>query len=401
MPDQRTQAPAAPLSLPHRVRRIGLAGTARALHRVSGRHALAEGGRLRVLLIRPDHLGDVLLMTPALAALRATWPAAHVTCLVGPWSEAVVRRNPHVDTVLTLPFPGFTRQAKPNAWDPYALAWREAQRLRGRFDIALVLRFDHWWGALVAALAGIPLRVGYDVPDVAPLLTTRVPYAADTHATALNLALVEALTGRPLPPDPTLWPLEFPVTAAERADAEAWLAARGVGPRERLVAIHPGAGADVKLWAGESWSQVADTLADEGARILLTGSAGEAHLTAEVQARMRHAAIDAAGGTPLPRLAALLERCSLVLGPDAGILHLATAVGTPTVRLYGPIDPRKFGPWGDPARHRVVLAQPPLACQFCDRLDYPAADLPLHPCVRWITVAQTLAAASAVQQTGI
>ncbi|MFN8497230.1 MAG: glycosyltransferase family 9 protein [Anaerolineae bacterium] len=336
-------------------------------------------------------------MTPALAALRATWPTAHVTVLVGPWSEAVVRRNPHVDAVETLPFPGFTRQAKGSAWDPYALAWREAETLRGRFDIAVILRFDHWWGALLAALADIPWRVGYDVPDVAPFLTTRAPYAPETHAAALNLALIATLTGGPIAPDPARWPLAFPVADAERADAEAWLAARGVRPADRLVAIHPGAGADVKLWTSESWSQVADTLAADGARILLTGSAAEAPLTADIRARMRHAAIDGAGATPLPRLAALLERCRLVLGPDAGILHLATAVGTPTVRLYGPIDPRKFGPWGDPARHRVVLAGPPLACQFCDRLDYPAADLPLHPCVRWITVAQTLAAVAAIQ----
>ena len=391
MPDARTLAPAPPPSAPHRLRHLGLVGAA-ALLRRPARHTLAEGGRLSVLLIRPDHLGDILLLTPALAALRAAWPTAHVTCLVGPWGEAVVRRNPAVDDVLTLPFPGFTRQPRPSAWQPYALAWREAQRLRGRFDIAVILRFDHWWGALLAALARIPLRVGYDVPEVAPFLTTRVPYAPDTHAAVLNLDLVAALTGRPIAPDPAAWPMTFPVSEAERADAAAWLAERGVGADDRLIAIHPGAGADVKLWTNESWAQVADALAARGARILLTGSAEEAGLTADIRRRMRDSAIDAAGATPLPRLAALLQRCEGALGPDAGILHLACAVGTRTVRLYGPIDPRKFGPWGDPARHRVVVATPPLACQFCDRLDYPPTELPLHPCVRWITVAQVLAA---------
>ncbi len=393
MPDERTQTPTAPPSAPHRLRRLMLGGTAAVLRRAPAPHTLAEGGRLRVLLIRPDHLGDILLMTPALAALRATWPTAHITCLVGPWGEAVVRRNPSVDEVLTLPFPGFTRQPKASAWDPYQLAYREAQTLRGRFDIAVILRFDHWWGALLVALARIPLRVGYDVPDVAPFLTTRVPYAPDTHATVLNLALIAALTGRPIDPDPIAWPMTFPVFDAERADAAAWLAERGVGPDDRLIAVHPGAGAEVKLWTNENWSGVADALAASGARVLLTGSAEEAALTADIARRMRSPAVDAAGATSLPCLAALLQRCDVVLGPDAGILHLATAVGAPTVRLYGPIDPRKFGPWGDPSRHRIVVAQPPLACQFCDRLDYPPADLPLHPCVRWITVAQVLAAA--------
>ncbi len=397
MPDTRTQAPTAPLTPAHRMRRLALAGAADILRRAPIRRTFAEGGRLRVLLIRPDHLGDVLLMTPALAPLRAAWPNAHITCLVGPWGEAVARRNPHVDAVLTLPFPGFTRQPKASAWAPYAMARSQAQRLRGQFDIAVVLRFDHWWGALLAALAEIPLRVGYDVPDVAPFLTTRVPYTPDAHATVLNLALVETLTGRPIAVDPIAWPMEFPVTAAERADADAWLAEQGVDAGERLVVMHPGAGADVKLWTNENWAAVGDALAVSGMRIVLTGSAGEARLAADIGARMVYPAIDVAGATPLPRLAALLQRCDVVLGPDAGILHLATAVGTPTVRLYGPVDPRKFGPWGDPARHRVVVAEPPLACQFCDRLDYPPADLPLHPCVRWITVAQVLAAARAVR----
>ena len=145
---------------------------------------------------------------------------------------------------------------------------------------------------------------------------------------------------------------------------------------------------------------VADALA-VGRRVILTGSPAEAPLTAEIARRMGRPALDAAGATDLPRLAALLARCDLALGPDAGALHLATAVGTPTVRLYGPVNPRQFGPWGDPRRHRVVVAHPPLACQFCERLDYPVSELPLHPCVRWIQPAAVLAAAQAVLAVGL
>jgi heptosyltransferase-2/heptosyltransferase-3 len=270
---------------------------------------------------------------------------------------------------------------------------------------------------LLAALARIPHRLGYDVPEVAPFLTQALPFDPDTHAARLNLDLVGTMDdgrrttddGRsnqspltthysPLTTHPSSMQssMQFPVTADEHAAAQAWLAERGVGSGERVIAVHAGAGAAVKLWTTDGWARVADTWAQAGYRIILTGSLTEAPLAADIVRQMRQPVLNAAGQTDLGLLAALLARCSLVIGPDAGALHLATAVGAPTVRLYGPINPRQFGPWGDPARHRVVLADPPLACQFCERLDYPDHELPLHPCVRWIRVDQVLAAAREV-----
>ena len=406
MPDPRTLSSGPTLPRKYRLRRalLRLAGlllnpppALRIPHPAPTTH-----GPLRILLIRPDHLGDVLLTTPAFARLRQVQPEARLTALVGPWAEAVARRNPHLDEVLTLPFPGFTRQPAVSLVAPYRQVWQAARWLRQyRFDAAIVLRVDHWWGGLLAALAGIPQRVGYAAPDVAPFLTHALPYQPLEHVTRQSLVLVEEVgrLGR-LGSAPGEWepgqpPTEFPLRDEERAAAQAWLRARGVGNNERLVAVHPGAGAAVKLWTAAGWAQVADALAGER-RVVLTGSAAEAPLTAEVARLMRRPALDAAGATDLPLLAALLARCDLALGPDAGALHLATAVGTPTVRLYGPVNPRQFGPWGDPQFHRVVVVDPPLACQFCERLDYPASELPLHPCVRWIQPSAVLAAAHAV-----
>jgi heptosyltransferase-2/heptosyltransferase-3 len=96
-------------------------------------------------------------------------------------------------------------------------------------------------------------------------------------------------------------------------------------------------------------------------------------------------------GVPLGLVAAVLARTSLVVGVDSGILHLATAAGAPTVRLVGPVDPGRFGPWGDPALHRTVRADPP--CVACNRLDYAGEELALHPCIRAISVEAVLAAA--------
>jgi ADP-heptose:LPS heptosyltransferase len=101
----------------------------------------------------------------------------------------------------------------------------------------------------------------------------------------------------------------------------------------------------------------------------------------------------------LGKLAALVAQADLALGVDNGPLHLATAEGTPTVRLYGPTDPRIFGPWGDPRLHRIVQAKQPCAgCTAipCGHLDWSAAELPSHPCVRSLSVEAVLAAAEAL-----
>ena len=344
-----------------------------------------------ILLIRPDHLGDLLFATPAIRALRAALPQVYIACLVGPWSKAVLRNNPHLDEVMTCPFPGFTRRPKPSPLQPYSLLWRYARWLRARrFDLAVVLRFDHWWGALLAYLAGIPRRVGYDVAEVRPFLTEAVPYVPGRHEVEQNLALVERAAGCELPMADS--PLEFHLTAEDRAFAEGFLTERGVRKGDLLVCVHPGAGAPVKLWREAAWAQVGDALAQRyGAKIILTGSAGERPLCEAIARRMAAEPIVAAGETTLGGLAALMARSRLVLGVDSGPLHLAVAVGAPTVHLYGPVDSRTFGPWGDPARHVVITSN--MDCIPCNRLDYAPEELDEHPCVRNIPAERVLEAA--------
>lgn len=313
----------------------------------------------RILVIRPDHIGDVLFATPALELLRQSFPTAQITALVGPWAATVVERNPNADAVLRCPFPWFDRRPKPSPWHPYRVLWNQVRRLRRHhFDTALVLRFDHWWGALLSTVAGIPARVGYATPETQPFLTTAIAYAPDRHAVSHNLALVEALAqaaGRPLPNvNPRL---RFDLTLDEQAFAQQFLADHGIGVGETLVGIHPGAGDPRKLWPASRWATVADHLAGVlDARILITGSPVEQGLAETIAEHMRHTPSIAAGETTVGQAAALLARCRLVVGADTGPMHLAVALGAPTVHLYGPFEPALFGPWGAPERHRIVRA---------------------------------------------
>ena len=365
----------------------------------------------RLLVIRPDHLGDLLFTTPALHLLRSQFPQAHITALIGPWGEAVLAGNPDVDEILTLPFPGFTREPKGRALAPYALLQEEAQRLAaGRFDLALILRFDHWWGAWLAAAAGIPRRIGYDIDEVRPFLTQAEPYLRGRHEVVQNLGLVMAAAGvdgknfaiGDQQADDG-WALRFGVSAEDAAAAEQLLTPLAGG--RRLVAIHPGSGAAVKRWRTEAWAELARRLSvDQGVQVVFTGSAGEAELIDPILDAMRSGgslpapAVSLAGQTGLGTLAAVYRRCSLVIGPDSGPLHLAVAVGTPTVHLYGPVDRRTFGPWGSPQRHRVVTSN--WACIPCNRLDWPGNSLNEHGCVHDIALEQVLVEAITVLNAG-
>jgi hypothetical protein len=178
----------------HSLRLVMLRVAGAALRAVSPTRPSRRPERPRVLLIRPDHLGDTLLTTPAVELLRKALPDARLTMLVGPWSEEMARRDPLLDEVLVLPFPGFTRAPKGSYLAPYRLLRQAASELRrGSYDAALVLRFDHWWGAWLAALAGIPTRVGYGVRECVPFLTDAQPPPDRLHWTAQSLALVDAL----------------------------------------------------------------------------------------------------------------------------------------------------------------------------------------------------------------
>ena len=341
----------------------------------------------RVLLIRPDHLGDVLFATPALRLLREALPQARVTCLVGPWAREVLEHNPHVDEVVTLEFPGFTRRAKGWIGGPYLQAWRAAVRLRSaRYDLAIVLRFDHWWGAMLALLAGVPRRAGYEVPEVVPFLTHAVTYQPGRHEVQQNTSLVRAALD--LPSSAAPGSLELSLGGDDRDFAARWM--RSFANDRALAALQPGSGAAVKLWRPEAFAHVGDWLHQRGLAVVLTGSTAERPLLLEIAGQMAHAP-PLLTHASLGQLAAVLQRCVLAIGCDNGTMHLAVAMGVPTVHLFGPVDHRTFGPWGDPALARVLLSG--LACIPCNRLDYRPDELPDHPCVRLIAEEAVIAAA--------
>ena len=257
-----------------------------------------------------------------------------------------MRQQPDVDAVEVCAFPGFERKAKEGALAPYRLLSKVAGELRGRFDTAVVLRFDHWWGAWLAAAAGIPTRIGYAWPETRPFLTRRTPISPRPARSAAECRLAGG--------------------AGARHGSSAWDRRSTQCSQKTGHGLRSGWGRFAGRWwpsiparappsnngrsrTGLRWRRrLAETKA---ASVVLTGGPGERDLTAGVAAEHGgRPALDLAGQTTLGQLAAVYERCDLVLGSDSGPLHLAVAVGAPTVHLYGPVPAAKFGPWGNPAR---------------------------------------------------
>jgi heptosyltransferase-2/heptosyltransferase-3 len=356
-----------------------------------------ERGMSRILLIRPDHLGDLLCVTPSLKFLREQLPGAHLTALVGPWGKPVLQNNPYLDDVQTLEFPGFTRRAKSSPFAPYQLLFATAQKIRAQhFDTAIILRCDHWWGAWLAALARIPRRIGYDIAETKPFINDVVHYEKARHEVAQNMRLMTRAVGVDEPhAAPQTHPLVFSSAAHDDDAIQRMLGEQGITRDDRFAILQAGSGAAVKLWSDEGFAHIAEALHERWRmKIVMIGGADERALVARIIAQARVPMVNLVGQTTLTQLAALFARAAIAIGTDSGPMHLAVAMHTPSVHLFGPVSAQQFAPWGAPSRHIVLISN--LPCIACNRLDYTDAEIPAHPCVRLITEAQVLKAVEIV-----
>jgi heptosyltransferase-2/heptosyltransferase-3 len=289
----------------------------------------------RVVFIRPCCLGDVLLTTAAVRAVAKALPDAHLDYLVGRAAAPGLTNNPRLAKVIDLA-PG------PRG---YLAALR---RLRaGGYDLALVFDRAPQW-ALLALLAGVPVRAGLDSRHRGLGLTHRVRPAPGQHEGELAAAVVQSL-GLSVE-DLTE---EYLPSAAGRARAAELLT--GVAPRRPWVALHPAGGVNpgmtllAKRWPPERFAALIGRLTAAGATPILTGAPADREVAAAVLAALPADAprpLDLTGELDLDGHAALAARCDLYVGHDSGPTHLAAAVGTPTVVIFGPTSPAVYAPPG-------------------------------------------------------
>ncbi|HEX7085688.1 MAG TPA: glycosyltransferase family 9 protein [Vicinamibacterales bacterium] len=329
----------------------------------------AVGTPRRILLLRLERIGDLLMSIGAIRAVRRAAPDARIDLVVGSWNEPIARLLREVDEVEILDAPWLARNGRGSMRELVARASR--WRARG-YDLAINFEGDIR-SNLLPWIAGAPRRVGFVHAGGGPLLTDRVAHDPRRHVADGGLRLVERAFAMPagalssVENGTDAWRLSVPEQARAAASRVLESTLPGGAP---IVAVHVGAGRVVKQWPPERFGEAAAILAREhGVGLLFTGTPDEAALADAAMARARELGAQAAslsGGTDLVLLAAVLEQCRLLVTGDTGPMHLASAVGTPLVAIFGPSMPWRYGPIG-PAR--VVRID--LPCSPCNRIRRP------------------------------
>jgi heptosyltransferase I len=313
----------------------------------------------RILLVKLSSFGDVLHALPTLEALRALYPLAHITWLVEAAYAPLLSGHPALDEVWVAPR---LRPAEFFSGSNPATLRRLLRQLSARpFDLVVDLQ-GLLKSAVWVALAKSPRKVGYNrTRELSYLpLTERVPpFDPEAHAVQRYLNLARYL-GAP----PTLPVFRLGL------DAEVDISALIPGAAHKpLVVLHPGARWTSKLWPPASWARLAEWLSrDRGFCVALTGSAADRELVADIVRQSAAPLLNLAGSTSLAELAAVLRRARLAVTTDTGAMHLAAALGTKVVALFGPTAPWRTGPFG--SGHLVVRLG--LPCSPCFKRQCPA-----------------------------
>ena len=303
----------------------------------------------RILAVRLDALGDVLMTTPALRAIRASRPDAYLALLTSPAGAAVAEHVPEVDETIVASV-SWMKATSPGLPPDADLA--VVDRLREKcFDAAVIFTVHTQSplpAALVCRLAGIPLRLAHCRENPYGLLTDWVPEpetdGPTRHEVERQLALVRTVGFET--PDPTL-SFRVPPDAARRM--RAIVADLGIGRGSPWAVLHPGASAPSRRYAPDRFAAAACALASEGWRIVVTGSEEEGVLVDGIVRGIGPAAVSLAGRLSVGELGALIAMAPVLISNNSGPVHVAAAVGTPVVDVYA-LTNAQHTPWAVPNR---------------------------------------------------
>ena len=316
-----------------------------------------------LLIIRPGGIGDAILLIPAINALKDKFPDIQITILAEIRNSSAFKLCPFVDEVLHYDKPGELLKA-----------------LRGNYDVVIDTEQWHRMSAVVARLTGAPVSIGYATNERKKLFTHPVSYSHDDYEADSFLSLLAPL-GIAETSEITTPFLVVPETSKNKAAT--LLESLECGP---FVAIFPGASIPERRWGSDKFAAVAQRLSAEGVAVVVVGGKGEgADGDRIIDGRY---GLNLAGKTSLVETAAIIEKSSVLLSGDSGILHIGVGLGGPTVSLFGPGIAKKWAPRGD--RHIVFNIK--LPCSPCTRFGY-TPKCPINArCMTDITITEVVAA---------
>jgi lipopolysaccharide heptosyltransferase II len=290
----------------------------------------------KILVIRTDRLGDVILSTPVLTALKRAYPRARVDMMVRSYTREVVEDHPHIDTVVIDP--------EENGSSFFRLV---AFLHRQRYDVVLVLH-PTFRLALMCWLARIPLRVGTAYRAYSCLFNRRVRQhrrGSGRHEADLNLELARKIGGY-------CKDLELLLQVSEDTRARVREILQEAGIKDRFVVLHPGSGGSARDWPWPAFADLCDRIQSRlGFKVVLTGSDSERELIDRIAGRCHHRPVRLDGYLSIKELSGVLQQASVVVANSTGPLHLAVAVNTSVVGLYCTLPachPDRWGPWHHP-----------------------------------------------------
>ncbi len=312
----------------------------------------------KIAIFRALYLGDMLLAVPALRAIREHFPHAEITLIGLPWAAWFCQRySKYLDRFVA--FPGYPGLQEAEGHPERIQAFIAEQR-NYHYDLVVQMHGSGQVSNLFACELGGETTVGYfpgEQREASAGLSLRAPYPEDQHEIYRNLGLASMLGCTRLDPG-----LEFPLQESDFAEIKQVLApfACTDGP---WIGLHVGAKHPSRRWPPAYFAQLADALAhDSHTQVVFTGGTYERSTVQSIIRDVRGRAINLAGRTSLGGLAALLSRLDLFISNDTGPAHLAYAVDTPSITLFGPTDYRRWQPLD---RHRHLIVRTPVACSPC------------------------------------
>jgi lipopolysaccharide heptosyltransferase II len=319
----------------------------------------------RILIRGPNWVGDAVLAIPALKAVRSNFPEAEITLLVRPWVAGLFTSAPFIDRVWT--------EAKPTKLGDWTRITRDIRAFD--FDLALLLP-NSFESALMMFLARVPNRVGYATDGRTWMLTNSIePSTNRRHQIHYYLDLAKAIRAETDNPS-----IEIAATDEERQAARSLLAEEGIVRGARFLVLNPGAAyGSAKRWHEDRFADVADILAAEmELGVAMIGSESERPIAEQIRSRMKRPGAVLSGRTSLETLIGVLAESTLMITNDSGPMHIAAALGIPTVAVFGSTDERVTSPFG--RRTRVV--KNPVECSPCLLRECPID----HRCMNGVSV---------------
>jgi lipopolysaccharide heptosyltransferase I len=341
---------------------------------------------VKILIVKTSAIGDVIHTLPSLWSLRAHYPDAQITWLVEETAAALLTDHPALNRVLVAP---------RNTWVNDLRRGRILRALLGSARFIRELRGTHYdlvidfqgllksaiWVFLARATRKAGFGPGMEHAECSYLaLNERVPAVnMNQHAIDRSLQLLKGIGVPSADPQYTL-----PVSAQHESHAMGLLKACGVQREDRMVAINPMARWPTKLWEPQLFAALAERLEGDGIRVVFTGGPQDRHGLDDIGRFMAQPPRRLDGRTSLNELAALYRRAQVVVTTDSGPMHLAAAVGTPVVALFGPTAPWRTGPYGP--NHVVIRAD--LSCSPCFKKQCLTTQYEERACMKRVTVDQ-------------